>query len=332
MCMEHISVLSLANRIPDEAAAYRLLEQLRWGDADPVCPHCECDRKPYFLRPLNGTSRKTTRGTMTARRVWKCAACRKQFSVLTGTVFHGSHVSVRTWLFVIFEMVSSKNGVSAREIERKYDVTPKTAWFLLHRVREAMRTDALVTMFTGTIAADETFVGGKERNKHQQGRTGPRVGAGARKHYAPKTIVLTLVDKTTGQARSQVIPDVTGATLRKAIATHVDMPSTTLHTDAHGGYKAIAHEFLAHEYVDHSHDEYVRGNVTSNQAENFFSQLKRSLDGTHHHVSGKHLHRYLAEFDFRYSTRTLSDSARMRLLFGQVAGKRLSYSVSSGRA
>lgn len=134
-----VSIPQLALKVPTEAAAYELLEQLR-RDGEPVCPHCgEADRRPYFLKPANGSSRKTNKGTMSERRVWKCAGCRKQFSVLTGTIFHGSKVPVRTWLFVVFEMCASKNGVSAREIERKYDLTPKTAWFMLHRIREAMK-------------------------------------------------------------------------------------------------------------------------------------------------------------------------------------------------
>src|SRR3954447_5047013 len=134
-----VSIPTLATKIRTEADAYAFLEQLRW-DGTPVCPHCgERDRKPYFLNPQNGSTRKTRTGSASARRVWKCAACRKQFSVLTGTIFHGTKVPVRTWLLIVFEMCASKNGVSPREIERKYELTPKSAWFALHRIREAMR-------------------------------------------------------------------------------------------------------------------------------------------------------------------------------------------------
>lgn len=146
--------------------------------------------------------------------------------------------------------------------------------------------------------------------------------------------MLTLINKETGEARSRVIPNVTAATLRKTIAKHVDMAATTLHTDEHVSYRSFASEFLAHETVNHSADEYVRYDrgrvITSNQAENFFSQLKRSLDGTHHHVSAVHLPRYLAEFDYRYSTRKLSDTARMRALMGHTGGRRLTYKRVTG--
>ncbi len=323
--MEQFSVVGLANRIPDEASAYKLLEDLRWGDR-PACPHCHSDHV-YYLNPVNGSSRKTRTGSVSQRRVWKCGGCRKQFSVLTGTIFHGTKISVRTWVFVIFEMCASKNGVAAREIERKYDLTAKTAWFMLHRIREAMKREPLAGMLRGTVVADETFIGGKPKNKHQQGRPARKpVGTGSKTGVAyDKIAVLTLVDKTTGEIRSRVVADVTGKTLRKAIAEHVDMAATTLHTDAAPAYKSIAGEFKAHESVDHSAREYVRGDVSTNKAENYFSQLKRSLDGTHHHVSTKHLHRYLAEFDYRFSTRELNDTIRMRKLGGQVDGRRLTY-------
>lgn len=283
---------------------------------------------------------------MSERRVWKCSGCKRQFSVITGTIMQGTKISVRSWVFVIFEMCASKNGVAAREIERKYGICPRSAWFMLHRVREAMKRDGLVSMMRGTVAADETFIGGRESNKHYwrrwentgptqpqlvlPGTIGPRGRPeGGRPPAAGKTIVLTLIDKATGEARSRVIPNVTGHTLRKAISEQVDMASTTLHTDEALGYKAFASEFLAHETVNHKQDEYVRyvGNkvITSNQAENFFSQLKRSLDGTHHHVSKQHLSRYLAEFDFRFSTRKASDAERMARLMGTQLERRLTY-------
>lgn len=342
--METFSVIGLVNRIPDEASAYKFLEELRWGKdaANQSCPHCEAPGPHYYLNPLNGTSRKTRTGANSQRRVWKCRACRKQFSAITGTVMHGTKIPVRTWVLVIFEMCSSKNGVAAREIERKYGLSPKTAWFLLHRIREAMKREPLVGMLSGTVVADETFIGGLEKNKHAKKRPthitpvpdGTPIVPGERQK-APrgpvgKTAVFTLIDTQTGEARSRVVPDVTGATLRKAMSEQVDMANTVLHTDEGGGYKAIAHELAGHESVNHSKGEYVRypkGQpvVTSNHAEGYFSQLKRSLDGTHHHVSVPHLPRYLAEFDFRYSHRKLSDTARMRLLMGQVGGRRLTY-------
>jgi transposase-like protein len=326
------NVLAIMNRIPDEASAYAFLEELRW-DGNPVCPHCHSE-KAYFLNPANGSTRKTRTGSESARRVWKCAECRKQFSVLTGTIFHGSKIPVRTWVLVIFEMCASKNGVSAREIERKYGLTPKSAWFLLHRIREAMKRDPLAGMLSGVVVADETFIGGVAKNKHKAARNPEpvKIVPGKPRDVGPhagKTVVLSLIEQATGEARSVVVPDVTGATLRKAISEQVDMPSTTLHTDEGSGYKTFAGELAAHKTVNHAQDEYVRyegdERITSNAAENFFSQLKRSIDGTHHHVSAHHLPRYLAEFDFRYSTRKISDGERMQQVIDRTAGRRLTY-------
>jgi transposase-like protein len=329
--VEKLSIPALANKIATEGDAYVFMERMRWGADNErlACPHCG-NGKAYFLNPANGVNRKTRTGSASERRVWKCAACRKQFSVTTGTIFHGSKVPLRTWLFVVFQMVSSKNGMSAREIERTYGLTAKTAWFVAHRIREAMKREPLVGMLSGTVVADETYIGGKVANRHRQGKTPGQVGGRGRAGVpGDKTVVLSLISHDTGEARSVVVPDVTGASLRKAIAEHVDMPNTTLHTDASGPYKKIAHEFDAHDAVDHSAWEYVRYGgdrvITSNHAEGYFSQLKRSLDGTHHHVSREHLPRYLAEFDYRYSTRTMTDTERTADLFGKVAGKRLTY-------
>jgi transposase-like protein len=166
MAKQEMSIPKLAASIATEADAYLKLEELRWN-GHPVCPHCGVVDDAWYIRPLNGASRKTRTGTMSQRRVWKCGACRKQFSVLTGTIFQGSKIPVRTWLLVVFEMCASKNGVSAREIERKYEMTPKTAWFMLHRIREAMRREPLAGMLRGTVMSDETWVGGTPANRHR---------------------------------------------------------------------------------------------------------------------------------------------------------------------
>jgi transposase-like protein len=334
-----LTLIQLADRVRTEADAYRELERMRWGN-QPICCHCDSTNVRY-LRPENGVSRRTSSGSMSERRVWQCRDCRKQFSATTGTVMHGSKVSIRMWLFCIFEMCASKNGVAAREIERKYGVCPRTAWHLMHRIREAMKADVVFQAMRGEVVADETWIGGKDSNRHQKDRTfapaseGPRrVVPGERQDpKGDKAVVLSLIDKRTGEARSRVVLDVTGKTLRKVMADHIDMANTVLYTDDSSSYNWAKDEFLAHHTVNHSQDEYVRYEgehvITSNQAENFFSQLKRSLDGTHHHVSRDHLDRYLAEFDFRYSSRESTDEARMAKLVGQVAGKRLTYKLVS---
>ncbi len=162
------SIPDLATKLQSESDAYKFLEELRWGD-QPWCPHCG-RTEPYFLKPQDGKSRKTRTGSRSERRVWKCRICRRQFSVLTGTIFQGSKIPVRTWLFVVFEMCSSKNGVSAREIERTYDLTPKSAWFMTHRIREAMEREPMPSLLSGTVVADETRTGGKPKNRHKSDR------------------------------------------------------------------------------------------------------------------------------------------------------------------
>ena len=218
-----LSIPQLALRVTTEAEAYKFLEELRWPDGEPVCPHCGVKRQHYFLNPENGAARKTRTGSMSQRRVWKCAACRKQFSVLTGTIFHGSKIPVRTWVFVVFEMCASKNGVSAREIERKYDLTPKTAWFMMHRIREAMKREPMSSLLSGRVVADETFIGGKPSNRHK-GRRG-------RQGWTDKTPVVALVSRETGEVRSRVVPDVRGDNLRAVLAGEIEPERTVLHSD-----------------------------------------------------------------------------------------------------
>lgn len=311
------TIASLSQQIVTEADAYLHLEGLRWG-AVPRCAHCE-STEVHLIPPANGVSRKTAAGTMSERRVWRCHSCRKQFSVLTGTIMHATKIPVRTWVLVIFDMCADKNGMSAREVERKYGVCARTAWHMLHRIRSAMGSEnKLITTMSGTIVADETWIGGDPRNRHASKRGPHQMGS------TDKTPVLSLVNSVTGEIRSQVLPWVNANTLRKAISEHVNTAASELHTDSALHYNPVGREFASHQAVNHTAGEYVRGNVTTNMAEGFFSQLKRSIDGTHHHVSIKHLPRYLGEFDFRYSTCKMSDYGRMRTLANRMEG-RLSY-------
>jgi transposase-like protein len=249
--------------------------------------------------------------------------------VLTGTIFHGTKIPLRIWVLVVFEMASSKNGVAAREIERKYGLTPKSAWFMMHRIREAMKREPMAGLLTGRVVVDETYIGGSPRNRHGGNRPG-----GTRPHWSyhqrgpggtDKTAVVALVSRETGEVRTKVLPNVTGKNLAAALAGEVDPERVVLHTDEGIHYKTVSPTLHQHHRVNHSQGEYVRGDVSTNQAENFFSQLKRSIDGTHHHVSVDHLPRYLAEFGFRYSFRKESDTERMARLVRRVGGHRLTY-------
>jgi transposase-like protein len=320
MSKQEFSIPALMQRLTSESAAYELLEDLRWNGT-PVCPHCGTVDKHYFLKP-RGEGRATRTGSISERRVWKCRDCRKQFTVLVGTTFHGTKIPVRTWVLVILEMCASKNGVSAREIERKYDLTAKTAWFMLHRIREAMKLDPMAGLLRGTIQADETWIGGNPRNRH---RSDPREQDRA-SSTTDKQPVFSLVHYETREVRSTVVPDVTGATLQSALAEQADLPSTHLHTDGSKAYTVAAPHVADHQFVSHESGEYVsRGGVSTNLAEGYFSQLKRSIDGTHHHVSREHLGRYLAQFDFMYSHCRENDSTRLRRVLENVAGRRLTY-------
>jgi transposase-like protein len=325
MAKQDYSIPALMRRLDSESAAYELLEQLRWN-GEPVCPHCGVIGGHYFLKPANGVNRNTrmtaTTGKTSERRVWKCQACRKQFTVLVGTIFHGTKISIRSWVLVILEMCAAKNGVSAREIERKYDLTAKTAWFMLHRIREAMKREPLAGLLRGTILADETFIGGAAKNRSKSARAARPSKPGAGSDKQP---VLALVDFETREVRSRAIPTVTAKTLSDAIRPEVNIDLSQLWTDEQPSYRRIGKEFNSHHTVNHSADEYKRNGATTNAVEGYFSQLKRSLDGTHHHVSEEHLPRYLAQFDFMYSLCRLTDSERMEELLSRVAGRRLSY-------
>jgi transposase-like protein len=185
-----LNLAEINRRVESEADAYGLLEQLRWPDG-PVCPLCG-NTKAYFLKPANGMTRATgPKKTMSQRRVWKCASCRKQFSVLTGTIFHGTKVPIQTWLMVMVQMCSAKNGISAREVERIHGVTPETAWYMLHRLREAMKRDPLAGVLRGRIVADETWAGGSISNMHQAKANEPRrIKPGVRNENPHQTPVL----------------------------------------------------------------------------------------------------------------------------------------------
>jgi transposase-like protein len=318
---QRLSLIKLADQLRTEADAYKYLEALRWGD-QPSCPHCGSVRTPYFLKPSNGSSRKTRTGSASQRRVWKCADCRKQFSVLTGTLLHGSKIPVRTWVLVMFEMATNKNGMSAREIERKYDITAEAAWFMAHRLREAMKRDPVAGLLTGRVVADETWYGGKPKNRHGHD---PKQHVQGGNWQQERTPIMSLVSRETGEVRSRVMPDVKPDNLRSVLREQTDPKSTHLHTDGARNYRLIASEFASHSAVNHDAREYVRGDVSTNQAESYFAQLKRSLDGTHHHVSRVHLHRYVTEFDFRFSTCKLADSERMAKIIAGTTGRRLTY-------
>ena len=302
-----------------EAAAFAYVEAHLWPHG-PVCPHCGATDD--HVKRLNG---KTTRIGL-----HKCYACKGQFTVRQGSVFESSHLPLHLWLQVIHLMCASKKGISSRQIQRMLRCSMKTAWFLGHRIREAMR-DGSPTLFGGEgkfVEADETVIGGKERNKHLSKRNPANIGA------VGKQIAFTLVERG-GRARSFHVANVTGATLHPIIVKHVRLESTLMTDDA-GQYRHIGRKFARHESVNHGIEEYVRGDAHSNTVEGYFSILKRGVIGVFHHVSEAHLHRYLSEFDYRYNTRValgVNDEQRASLAVIAAKGKRLTYETTGrGRA
>jgi transposase-like protein len=246
-----------------------------------------------------------------------------------GTVMESSHVPMRVWLQAIYLMNSSKKGISTRQLQRTFRCSMKTAWFLSHRVREAMADLHMVEPEPmggagKVVEADETYIGGKEKNKHKRRRTSAVGGVG-------KQVVFTLVERD-GRARSHHVPDVSAKTLRPILKSRVDAKSSLMTDDA-GHYRHMSADFARHEVVNHGQEEYVRGDAHTNTAENFFSILKRGLTGVYHGVSQQHLHRYLSEFDFRYTNRVglgIDDLERADRALCGIVGKRLTYRVSLG--
>jgi transposase-like protein len=305
-------------RFQNPLVAAEYLESLRWPNG-PVCPHCgESERKPYALKS------KT-------RRLWKCAACRKQYTVTVGTIFEGSHIGLHKWLLAFYLLCSSKKGMSAHQLHRMLGVTYKSAWFMAHRIRYAMQQPAFTELLSGTVEVDETYVGGKVRrsNKRQLPPLDPTKPDARRQtgRGSDKTPVVALVERG-GSVRAERMANVTGRELKGAIRRHVD-PSATIMTDSFASYRGLDKEYADHFTVNHL-DEYVRGNVHTNTAENFFSVLKRGIDGVYHHVSEAHLGRYLDEFTFRYNNRAaagIDDAERTRLALLGSEGKRLRYAT-----
>jgi len=308
---EDLNLAQIIQRFPDADSAAKYLESLRWPDG-PVCPHCgESERQAYRLK------------TKTARRLWKCAACRKQFTVTVGTIFEDSHIPLNKWLWAFYLLCSSKKGMSAHQLHRMLGITYKSAWFMAHRIRYAMTQQPFQARLTGTVEADETYVGGKPRRSNVKNYNAGRPRKTGR--GTDKVPVVVLVERG-GQARSFRMANVTGENLAAVMRRNIE-PSAHLRTDSFPAYKTLGKEYASHETVNHL-DEYVRGDAHTNTAENFFSILKRGIDGVYHHVSEAHLPRYLAEFDFRYNLRTAngySDGERtLRALMG-AEGKRLRF-------
>ncbi|MGH6935927.1 MAG: IS1595 family transposase, partial [Methylocella sp.] len=279
-----------------------------------VCPHCGCMGR---IAALNGVKDKKGRERLGLK---KCYDCRKQFTVRVGTIFERSHLPLHVWFQAAYLMCSSKKGVSSNQLHRTLGVTLQTAWFMSHRLREAMRTGGLAPMGgTGrTVEADETFIGRK-------------YGSIVRRGHGHKNAVLSLVDRESGQVRSFHVDGTSAADIVPIIKANV-ANETAMMTDEGGHYFTLGDHFASHERVSHKADEYVRGDVHTNTVEGYFSIFKRGMKGVYQHCDEKHLHRYVSEFDFRYSNRAAcgcEDRERANRALRGVAGKRIAYRESN---
>jgi transposase-like protein len=305
-------VAKLPRACMDETAAVEFFEEQRWGK-DPRCAHCE-SREIYQMR-----DRKT--GQRNKRFLWRCRSCNKQFTVRVNSVYEDSPIPMRHWAYAFWKACSSKKGVSALQIKRETGVTYKSALFLMHRIRFALAEDYRVQpKLSGTVEADETYVGGKPRNK-QKGK-GPVKGW----LQTRKTPVVSLVQRD-GNIRSFVTADVTSNNLARILQENI-AADAHLMTDSSVVYRShvIRSPFAKHDMTNHRVGEYARpGGIHSNTVESAFSLLKRGIYGTFHNVSRKHLHRYIAEFDFRWNNRKVEDGERTARAIRQAQGKRLRY-------
>ncbi len=300
-------------RFHDEQAAYEWVEAHVWPDGR-VCPHCGTVERSGKL-----AGKSTRIGT------YKCYACRKPFTVKIGTIFEASHVRLHIWLQAIFLMVSSKKGISANQLHRTLGVTLKTAWFMGHRIREAMKDSSPELMGGGgkVVEVDETFIG-KPDSVFVTGK-----GWQGMRAYHSKQKVISLVERG-GQSRSIKVDNLSAETISKVLFENVDRDSR-LHTDQARHYIKPGKEFAKHESVNHSAYEYARGDVTTNTVEGFFGIFKRGMRGVYQHCREHHLQRYLYEFDFRYSNRAaleVSDAERADKVLSGITGKRLTYQTT----
>jgi transposase-like protein len=285
---------------------------MRWPKG-PVCPACESgEARQHWLKN---------------QKRFQCRECGKQYSVKVNTIFEDSAIKLDKWLTAMWLLANCKNGISSYEIARSVGVTQKSAWFMLHRIREAMKNGSLKKLGRtgGPVEVDETFIGGKPKNMHKSKRQNLKAD-----WYGDKAVVMGMLDRDTREVRTKVIPNVKRSTLQAEILKQI-VPVGTVYTDQHVGYDGLKAQQFIHETVNHL-EEYVNGEVHTQGIENFWSLLKRSLNGTYVAVEPFHLDRYADEQAFRFNNRKgKNDADRFRLALSQVTGKRLTYAELTGK-
>lgn len=301
----------------DEAAAFEHVESILWPDG-PVCTGCGGVNNAYKLEGVRSKPSKKNPEGVVRHGLYKCKSkeCRKQFTVRQGTLFEESHLALHKWLQAVYLLCSSKKGISTQQLKRTLEVDQKTAWFLGHRIRLGMASGDLSPFGQGggPVEIDETYIGFEPGTKVTRG-------------VKNKMKILSLVDRNTGRARSFVVDNTKLATLLPIIKENVAKEAVVL-TDESNTYYSLKDHFSQHEHVRHSIGEYVYGPIHTNTIEGFFSVFKRGMRGVYQHASKRHLHRYMAEFDFRYTNsaaKGVDDSLRTRIALEGFKGKRLTY-------
>jgi transposase-like protein len=309
------TLLQAIEHFNDEQVCINAVAEMRWSNG-PVCPDCETE-KPYYIK---------------TQKRWKCRECRRQFSVKVGTIFEDSPISLKKWLPALWLIVNCKNGISSYELAKDLGVTQKSAWFMLQRLRLALKSglDYKIGQTGGPIEIDETFVGGQLKNMHHD----KKVRYNKRGGSYGKAVVMGMLERDTRRVRAKVIPDVKRETLQNEILNAL-VNRATVYTDGFTGYDELAAKNFVHKTVNHI-DEYVRGKVHTQGIENFWSLLKRGLKGTYVAVEPFHLDRYIDEQMFRYNNRAtkdnpLTDADRFYAALTQVSNKRLTYKEVTGK-
>ena len=298
MIKQFSNLLAMMQTFPDEQSCIDHLRSIHWENG-AFCPHCGSTKIYHF----------------SDKRTHKCGDCRQRFSIKVGTIFEDSKIELRKWFMAIYLMTSHKKGIASTQLAKDIGVTQKTAWFMLHRLRYAAETRSFKSPLKGEIEVDETFMGGKEKNKHARKRK--HLGTGG----AGKTAVMGLLERG-GDLRAEKVENVKAATLHGKIAQHI-APGSLVVTDEWPGYNGLGGKYR-HERVRHSAHEYARGKFHTNGIEGAWSHFKRQVYGIHHWISPKHLDRYLDEFTYRFNRRGIGEGERMNDFLTRVAG-RLSY-------
>ena len=313
--MAKVTFLSILQWSEGECREY--LERQRWPDG-PICPKCGAP-EPYIINRKSATKN-------IVRKLYRCKACKRQYTATVGTIFEDSKIPLNKWFAAIYLMCSSKKGVSAHQIHRSLDITYKSAWFMCHRIREAMR-DKDGLLLSGTVESDETYIGPRRRRGHplMHERIRDEIDMGLRE--APKkgrywqegkAIVFGIVERG-GRVVTAHVKEATSNELRPILLNNIDVKKSRLITDAHPAYRLIRNH-LPHDVIRHE-SEYVRGDVHTQNIEGYWSLLKRGLYGTFHHVDEGYLENYLNEFSFRFNRRKISDAERFASAMGQTRGR-----------